>query len=296
MRRPFAPAEHQPTPPARAFTLVELLVVIGIIALLISILLPSLNRARETANRVKCASNLRQMGQALLLYAGENKGNYPRTYYQAGAALTDAAPTFTQTGAGAANPFGGLKGFVGTNNVAAAIFLLIRTQDITPEVFICPSSNAVRENFGGGSNSAESRSNFTKLPDNLSYSIANPYPEQAAIDSGYRYTTLNGAEFALGADLNPGKQGTTYDVTLPSPTSSSREMQQANSSNHSGNGENVLFGDGHVDFNLNPFCGVKRDNVYTVSGSTDGSVTTSMTIVGSPMWKGDSVLLPAQGK
>jgi prepilin-type processing-associated H-X9-DG protein len=100
----------------------------------------------------------------------------------------------------------------------------------------------------------------------------------------------------LGADLNPGKQGTTYDVTLPSPTSSSRDMQQANSSNHAGNGENVLFGDGHVDFNLNPFCGVKRDNVYTVSGSTDGSVTTSMTIVGSPTWRGDSVLLPAQGK
>jgi predicted Zn finger-like uncharacterized protein/prepilin-type processing-associated H-X9-DG protein len=45
--------------------------------LMLSILLPSLNRARETANRVKCASNMRQIGQALLLYANDNQGQYP---------------------------------------------------------------------------------------------------------------------------------------------------------------------------------------------------------------------------
>lgn len=60
-----------------AFTLVELLVVIGIIALLISILLPSLQMARESANRIVCGSNLRQMGTACQMHAAERQGYFP---------------------------------------------------------------------------------------------------------------------------------------------------------------------------------------------------------------------------
>ena len=56
------------------FTLVELLVVIGIIAVLISILMPSLTRARRESETVQCASNLRQVGMQLLMYADENGG------------------------------------------------------------------------------------------------------------------------------------------------------------------------------------------------------------------------------
>src|ERR1700710_1420350 len=59
------------------FTLVELLVVIGIIALLISILLPSLNKARQSAKSVACLSNLKQVGNAVQMYMLDSKGRLP---------------------------------------------------------------------------------------------------------------------------------------------------------------------------------------------------------------------------
>src|ERR1700722_1729517 len=59
----------------RAFTLVELLVVIGIIALLVALLLPSLNKARRQASAIQCASNMKQIAMALLQYHLDNNGH-----------------------------------------------------------------------------------------------------------------------------------------------------------------------------------------------------------------------------
>ncbi len=61
-------------PPRAAFSLVELLVVIGVIAILIGLLLPTMARVRQHANRIKCEANLRTIGQLLLIYANTYNG------------------------------------------------------------------------------------------------------------------------------------------------------------------------------------------------------------------------------
>src|SRR5688572_9050317 len=68
----------------RAFTLVELLVVIGIIAVLIAILLPSLNAARRESNRVKCLASLREIGLGFHMYALAYKDKWPCAVHDAG--------------------------------------------------------------------------------------------------------------------------------------------------------------------------------------------------------------------
>ena len=81
IRRARAPAPPQGKRPG--FTLVELLVVIGIIAILIAVLMPALRRAREAAHAAQCSSNQRQLMMAFLMFANEHNGRLPGNYWDA---------------------------------------------------------------------------------------------------------------------------------------------------------------------------------------------------------------------
>lgn len=271
------------------FTLVELLVIIGIVVLLFTILLPVLGRVQDQAARLKCANNLHQLGMTMLIYsADEPNGGFPRTLYDPGKKQLQ----LDNAGYMVPNTFGH-SGYVGENNVPASLFLLLKTRKVSPLLFICPSTDATPGYVG---EHPELSSNWESIPQNMTYSLAAPFPSAAAAKAGFLWKNSMNPQFAIAADINPGTRGgtdTPNNVVGPHHDDPDFKLAAANSNNHKNKGQNVLYADGHVEFQTTPYCGAMRpggtyDNIYT-AGIGDAGATGDKAM---PVDKYDSVLFP----
>ena len=276
----------------RAFTLIELLVVISIIALLIAILIPSITHARDHALRVKCSSNLHGIGLAMDVYAAnEPNRSFPRAVYRVNQHLQ-----LDNAGYLIPDTFGN-SGYVGDNNVPAAMFLLMKTAPLAPKLFICPCTQA-KPGFATGANSdIQQSSNWELIPDNLSYSLATPYPANPGINAGFQWRDPIDPAFALVSDMNPGTHGGSNppnNVIAPLHNASADQLAAGNSNNHQNKGQNVLFGDFHVSFETTPYCGSVHDgtgihdNIFTAGTGDNGTCDDTS----YPVDAHDSVMLP----
>src|SRR5687768_3434207 len=118
----------------RGFTLLELLIVIGVIGVLLGLLLPAVGRARESARRASCLSNLRQVHQSFLLFAGDHDGQVPLGYR-------------ATTGIKARKQFNSMI-YSGTSKKFCLFGALYKTGKIPrPEIFFCPSNEDPQSNF-----------------------------------------------------------------------------------------------------------------------------------------------------
>jgi prepilin-type N-terminal cleavage/methylation domain-containing protein/prepilin-type processing-associated H-X9-DG protein len=236
-------------PSSAAFTLVELLVVIAIVAVLIAMLMPAIRGAREAAQRTQCASNMRQVGMAVLSYAVANDGFYPMN--RGGQGFQSL--WYTNPG----STIGTLvdNGFLGNRRDAANWRL--DTFRRFPGLF-CPSQN----NPDYSNNPAENGSGYMSYQMRSIGTALKPFNAQfpEPTSSPFNFGTLDRGAVQLDTGVkNP--YFTVRLTALSAPIDSMRlwlmvdfwEQNQANPyrkpwDTHSGRGINVLYADNSVRF------------------------------------------------
>jgi prepilin-type N-terminal cleavage/methylation domain-containing protein len=261
----------------KAFTLIELLVVVAIIALLISILLPSLSRARELSKRLTCTANVKGIGTSCKIYANDNEDSWPvPTFSESASTIMKWIKTDVEVGYSGShsdtkpNRWNRSMGATTTISPTRGMWMLVRSGDLTAKQYVCPSSSDTLQN----EQSYDLYYDFYSY-DNISYGYQVPFGPRSS-----RASEDVDARMVLASDKGPySKVGvsqakmTASSFTGVSPAVTNPDMisplqwKPWNSGNHggtgSGEGQNLLYGDGHAEFAKSPNKGIDQDNVFT---------------------------------
>ena len=204
-----------------AFTLPQLLVSIAVGSLLVVALLPNLQSDRENLQRAICANNLRQIGQAMIMYSDDFRGSFPSAAPVADESGTVLLKNEVGIAAGALNNVGGFTAFAG--------YLVKHHYLGSPTVFVCPSDTTTGSTTPHAVSVAQTWQSINWF--NLSYFYIVKLTTQWPTKSGAATTNRF---YMLCADRANQSSQATPDMT---PLD-----------NHGTDGRNVLFTDSHVEW------------------------------------------------
>ncbi len=253
-----------------------------IMPLLIAILIPSLSRQRNSAPRASCSANLQGIMESLLLYAAEQVTGGGGPFPSAKAPSIAGTYSITRQNSALANLSNGktsvpaaiddiISGSMMQGSPTAGLWMLVLRGQTSPKNYICrwddkfATTPAVQQAPGG-----------TFYEDfgatNISYAIAYPWTNSVTPTPGPWYKDTTDSTCPYLSDMPPAQglvvsSGLVADVTKAS--TSGTDPHSYNSPNHNGDGQNVAYGDVHVEWHNSPICGSTGpdgvDNIFTTS-------------------------------
>lgn len=268
----------------KGFTLVELLVVIAIIALLMGLLMPALARVRQIAYRMVCGTNLAGIGKAMVVYAHDQNGDYPVAGEPRDGWSTDGeVDWWDDRTAGNDDP-----------TIGACYYLLIKYTEATVKQFICRGDSGSKvlklsdyepvvskedvDAWDFGTQPGIHCSYAYHMPfvftgcggsgDSFPMSTTNsPASPVCADRNPYIDKNAEGSDSAAGGyvdgQLAPDEVAPTWGPLSPGAPDGYLDYDKtSNAAAHQREGQNVLYNDVSVRFELHPNCGIADDNIY----------------------------------